>query len=1150
MLRRTKRRTSRESARTVLRTRLLLQFAELPMGNAATSTRPAAANLLLVGEPRLLLADGSAHPLERKDAALLAILAVDGATPRGKAASLLWPDVGEDAARNNLRQRLHRLRKRAGRDLALSVNDVLRLAGDVGHDLTGLQSRLGDDAAASTGELLGTFEYEDCIDLNDWVAIAREQWRAARRNALAEIASRLETEGHVALALQYAERLVTDDPLLEHAHRRLMRLHYLRGDRAAALAAFARCRQVLAHHLKAQPARETLELSRLVEASGVLPVPVAAPRPVAVLRPPRLVGRDTEWQLLQQAWQQERIALVIGEPGIGKTRLLTDFAGAQPNVLLTGARPGDARVPYALLARLLRTASQRHALAFEPWVRDELARLLPELGAPPPDRLEAVRLQRAATQALQAWREAGLQAVVVDDLHFADEASLEAVLALIDAERHAGLRWLLGVRANERPAQLAEWRRLADPGLLVEVQLAPLDAAAIEALLASLALPDLDPRAWAEPLARHTGGNPLFILETLNALLAQDGTRLTGTVANLPAPGSVGQLIERRLGQLSAPALRLARVAALAGQDFSAELAAQVIGTHALDLTEAWRELESAQVIRENAFAHDLIFEATLRSIPVPIARLLHREIARYLGQRAAPPVRIGHHRSQAHEWALAGAAYVAAAQLALQGSRRVEEVAHWDAAYDCFQRAGMRAEAFRARSESVESLLVVASVERARAVSEDLLALAEGDAEQLEARLAHANVQLMAVEFDNAIGTARAAIELARKLGAPWREFDAALLLAIGLAQAQRAGEGVAVLEPFRLLVEREGDRAQRYKFWSNLAYVLQVANLRRQCVHALMQAIDLAEMLGNLAEVQTCTCNLAGAMSNLGRVEEGLRLAQRAHHLRERLGDLDSVPSAALDSQLGQLLLAAGKLGRAVAHFEAAAGCFRAAGHAPWLAVVENHLADALLLLGQPARARRALSPLGAGVLRATRGRRLLVEARLERAAGRPGRAKVREATEVLAEGEPYMLLLAQLEATHEMAANEAAGMCAGLQARAEEIEHFGIAIKLRLLRAQHLLRSGDGQAASAAFRSAMPFDGAVGPWDMYLPEAWWIGFQIFDSLGSGNDALAALRAAVAWINGNALPDVPAEFQDSFLNRNAINRSILTTASRRLHQ
>jgi hypothetical protein len=188
--------------------------------------------------------------------------------------------------------------------------------------------------------------------------------------------------------------------------------------------------------------------------------------------------------------------------------------------------------------------------------------------------------------------------------------------------------------------------------------------------------------------------------------------------------------------------------------------------------------------------------------------------------------------------------------------------------------------------------------------------------------------------------------------------------------------------------------------------------------------------------------------------------------------------------------------------------------------------------------------------GVLRATRGRRLLVEARLERAAGRSGRAKIQQAVDLLSEGEPYMLLLAQLDATHDMPAHDAAALCAGLQARAEEIEHFGVATKVQLLRANHLLRAGEAQAAAAAFHSAQPFDGAVGPWDMYLPEAWWIGFQIFDAAEQPSAALAALRSAVAWINDNALPEVPPEFQDGFLNRNAINRSILTTAGRRLHR
>ena len=131
---------------------------------------------------------------------------------------------------------MHRLRKRAGRDVALTTGDILRLADGVSHDLSGVAETLAQGVANATGELLGSLEYADCDQLEEWLQAAREQWRATRRNALAEIAAKLERDGQIALALQYGERLLADDPLREHAHRQLMRLHYLRGDRAAALA--------------------------------------------------------------------------------------------------------------------------------------------------------------------------------------------------------------------------------------------------------------------------------------------------------------------------------------------------------------------------------------------------------------------------------------------------------------------------------------------------------------------------------------------------------------------------------------------------------------------------------------------------------------------------------------------------------------------------------------------------------------------------------------------------------------------------------------------------------------------------------------------------------------------------------------------------
>jgi DNA-binding SARP family transcriptional activator len=265
--------------------------------------------LYLLGLPRLQplaltpsaqgMAPG-AHALERKDAALLALLAIDGPAPRARIAALLWPDVDDDKARNNLRQRLFRLRRVAGRDV-VGGDNVLRLADGVVHDLVQLAERLAEDADVGSGALLGPHDYEDAAELADWVGAAREHWRAARRHALADVAARHESAGRIAAALPYAERLVQDDPLREHAHRRLMRLHYLRGDRAAALVAYERLRELLKRELGTVPRRESRELAQLVEASGALPQAAPAARPVTVLRPPRLVGRDAEWRALEAA---------------------------------------------------------------------------------------------------------------------------------------------------------------------------------------------------------------------------------------------------------------------------------------------------------------------------------------------------------------------------------------------------------------------------------------------------------------------------------------------------------------------------------------------------------------------------------------------------------------------------------------------------------------------------------------------------------------------------------------------------------------------------------------------------------------------------------------------------------------------------------
>ena len=155
-------------------------------GGAQPAAAEAVLRVCLLGAPRLAWSDGRVHTLQRRDAALLTMLVLDGPAPRSRVAMQLWPDADPEGARNNLRQRLFRLRRTAARDV-VSADDVLRLADGIGHDLEPPSERSGE-APQAAAELLGGLDYADCAELGDWVDGARERWRTARSQALAAIA--------------------------------------------------------------------------------------------------------------------------------------------------------------------------------------------------------------------------------------------------------------------------------------------------------------------------------------------------------------------------------------------------------------------------------------------------------------------------------------------------------------------------------------------------------------------------------------------------------------------------------------------------------------------------------------------------------------------------------------------------------------------------------------------------------------------------------------------------------------------------------------------------------------------------------------------------------------------------------------------------
>ncbi len=165
---------------------------------------------------------------------------------------------------------------------------------------------------------------------------------------LLDLAQQHEEQGRWHDAIMAAERLLELHPLSEEAHRRLMRLN-LNDDRPAALKAYARCRALLRQELQLDPLPETVQLALDIERQEVLvQIPASPPTlPLAVRRPPRLVGRQGAWQQLQAAWTEGQFIVVSGEPGVGKTRLLQDFVAHQGKALRVVAHPATrwCRIP-------------------------------------------------------------------------------------------------------------------------------------------------------------------------------------------------------------------------------------------------------------------------------------------------------------------------------------------------------------------------------------------------------------------------------------------------------------------------------------------------------------------------------------------------------------------------------------------------------------------------------------------------------------------------------------------------------------------------------------------------------------------------------------------------------------------------------------
>ena len=256
--------------------------------------------------------------LDHHGAWIPARLALVGSQRRTELAPLVWPDASAVRARANLRQRLLRLEA---------------LAGTVLLSLAAHGAVLPTDPA-DAGELLAGVQAAFAVGMQHCLETTRRSFCQRRLQALAAQASNAEADRRVPDALAVLQQMVALEPDAEAHRRELMRLHCLNHDRAAARTAYAKLHEMLQGHFGMAPSAETTALLYLIDRSDApgQRYSVSTATTSALACPSSLVGRDPGRRCRAGQIAAGRTTLVLGEAGMGKTRLLGHLpaAGAAP----------------------------------------------------------------------------------------------------------------------------------------------------------------------------------------------------------------------------------------------------------------------------------------------------------------------------------------------------------------------------------------------------------------------------------------------------------------------------------------------------------------------------------------------------------------------------------------------------------------------------------------------------------------------------------------------------------------------------------------------------------------------------------------------------------------------------------------------------
>ncbi len=603
------------------------------------------------------------------------------------------------------------------------------------------------------------------------------------------------------------------------------------------------------------------------------------------------VGRAPELRMLKDfhvataAERRPRLVSIIGQGGIGKSRLVWEFQKYIDGVTEVvywhqGRSPAYGEgISFWALAEMVRSrasitdadeptvARTKLNASLDEWLTDETERrriepaMLQLLGLDAGEGAE--RTERESLFA--AWRvfferiaERGVVVLVFEDLQWADDGLLDFIEHVLEWSRDRPI-YLISLARPELLDRRSDWG--AGRRSFTSLVLEPLDAASMRELLAGL-VPGL-PDAVVDRVLERADGIPLYAVETVRMLLsegmlAEDGGayRPVGDLSELSVPPSLHALIASRLDGLNPADRSLLQAAAVIGKAFSTDSLAAVSGTPVEELTGRLRGLVRREMLTldvdlrspeqgQYGFVQGLIREVAYGTLARKDRRRLHIAAAR--------------HFETLDDEAIAGALaehYVAAYQAQPDGPEGEAVAAQ--------ARVALRAAAERARALG-SFVQAVRFLEKALEVTPD-------PAEQLQLHAAAGDAGLLAGLREGPSDHTARALELARATGDRERIMATLTRHALAINMLSRIAEGVALLEPAHVEYADLAETPAYVQLAGELARAYNLIDRRDDALRVAEATLPLAERLELTHEVLMLLITRGPALASAGRLREAI--------------------------------------------------------------------------------------------------------------------------------------------------------------------------------------------------------------------------------------------------------------------------------------